>query len=731
MTHLRIVLVVIFIYFYQQGFSQVINIESDLIHTKGLYFEGVNYNPDNPSGAVPSVTNFAYRFGKRIAPHGTSSIDVVGDYIYVAWYKGGMENRYVMLSRRLISGGNWVSMQIPHQHIGFRGDTYIGDSHNYVAVKISPIDNTIHMVYDLHSYEQDQYGLGDDYFNYSISISGGAIVADANWNNTYLFRNQANNDFKRNYLNTTENYEDGTYPEFVRLASGALFYNMRYGGSGNGDHTYSIYDSNGWSTQTNFNKGKQTDNDDKYSLYGGFKFLNGQLRAGFSIRYKNRLNFTPAYKSNSGLYYAHANLDTNSYNWYDHQEYTPLDTNNKVTLPIQNISNLDFVAASDYMQHNDNITTNPVWTVSKNDAIHFMTTINRDDAQGANTKIYGHYYKTKNSSTVTKILDSGLGYDGDLVSYKGNIYMVGLNNNRIKISRTADDQSNWSTVYDESIDTSNKTYRHGNVHIKDDKIYYFLMEVGSGDAQPIYLSVFDIVDDITIEAEDYDDNGYSDFDSGNNGGVYRTDDVDIDSFTTASNGYAITDFKGNDWMEYTFYVDEGGDYKVYLTASNTQKTGSLTSFTLDGNTIANFPVQITGDWNVFKENEIPQEINLTTGTHTCRIKQSSSLSSKPDKIRFEYQGATTSSSKKGFSKQQTKEVNKLNIYPNPAKNSITIDGAELHATYQISNANGKLLQKGTIEEESQLIDTSHLASGIYFLRIGTTHKMIVKKIILL
>ena len=338
---------------------------------------------------------------------------------------------------------------------------------------------------------------------------------------------------------------------------------------------------------------------------------------------------------------------------------------------------------------------------------------------------------TKNSSTVTKINDTGLGYYGDLVTYKGNIYMVGLNNNRIKISRTADDESNWTTVYDESTDNSNRTYRHGRVLLKDDKIYLFLMDVGTGNAQPLYLSVFDIVDDIDIEAEDYDDNGFSDFDAGNNGGVYRTDDVDIDTFTNASNGYAITDFKGNDWMEYTFDVEEAGDYKVFLTASNKQKANSLTEFTLDGTVIDDFTVQITGDWNVFEENELPQEVSLTVGTHTYRIKQSSSLSSRPDKITFEYQGATTTSSKIGFSKQQTDSTTVLAIYPNPVQDAITIEGAALNASYQISNANGKVVQTGTIQKESQRIDTSHLPRGIYFVQIAATDKTIVKKIILL
>ena len=725
MKQFYIPIFLITLFFNLCAYAQVTLVERDYLTDSGLYFEGPKYDPDNPSGDPPSEGNTAYRFGKKISPHGPSPMDVAGDYIYFAWYKGGMDKRNVMLSRRLISGGQWVHLTLPHQHIGHRGNPFIGDSHNYISIKICPIDNTIHMIYDMHSYEADDYG-EDDYFNYSVSIPGGAIADDSNWTTSHLFENQEGGRTKRNYLKEGLKYEDGTYPELARTDSGELIYNMRYGGSGNGDHSHSIYDGTVWSDQTTFNNGRQPVSDDRYSIYGSFKYLHGKMRAGFAIRYANRASFPTTYKHNSGLYYTHADYKNNQFDWYTHEQYdfaneTPL------VLPIQNISETEFLNDSEFMLDDDELSGHPAWTVTENDAIHFTTTIRRKDAEGVKNNFYGHYYKTKNATTVTNVLDSGLGFGGIMIPYGNYVYLIGLNNNRIKIARTLDNESNWTTVYDDAIEIGSKSYRHGNVYIHKNKIYYCVMRVGSGTAQAIHLTIFDLVEDIIVEAEDYNEGGFSDFDPGNNGGAYRNDDVDIAEKPNASNGHAVIDFKGNDWMEYTFDIAIPGVYEVYLHAANLKKDLATTEFTLDGTVIDNFNVVISGDWNEFSYSELPQTVGLTAGQHTFKLRQRSSLSSIPDKIRFVYQHHDDNLRVDDI--DDTSAVIKL--YPNPAKNSITIDGAEINATYEISNANGKLVQRGTIQKTVHLIDTNTVSSGIYFVRIHTHNQIIVKKIIIL
>ena len=848
--------------------AQVTLVERDFVTDSALFFDGPKYNPDNPEGDAPSEGNTAYRYGPEITPDGPNSIDVIGDYIYLAWYKGGMDERNVMLSRRLVSGGDWVHLTLPHKHIGFRGDPFIGDSHNYIAVQICPIDNTIHMVYDLHSYNALENG-EDDYFNYSVSIAGGAIVEDSNWTTNYLFENQEGGSYKRNYLKEGLNYEDGTYPEFSRTDSGELIYNMRYKGSGNGDHVYSIYDGSEWSGQTTFNNGIDPPSLNKYSMYGGFKYLHGKYRNGFSVRYKDRSDFEPTYQNNSGLYYAHANFNNNQFNWYTHEQYD-FSNETPLTLPIQEISDIEFLEASEFMQENDNMFTRPAWTVTENEAIHFLTGIKTSTSDWA----YGHYFKTENSDTVTKFNDTGLDYFGDLFSYGNYVYMVALDeDNRIEILRTLDNESVWTVVYNDANDDETERYTSARIFVHENKIYVYAMLKGDGDAKSTSLLVFDFKEDIVVEAEDYD--YFSDTDVGNNGESYRNDNVDIQELSNASNGHVITDFRGDEWLEYTITVETPGIYEVYLHGSNRRKDVSQTEFVLDDTKIGDFNVSVTGDFEKFTYNKLPQTLELNEGQHTFKLTQKTSLSSRPDKIRFVYQqpiplvgfdieaedydnfydtdpgnsigdydrdddvdiealsnasnghvisefkgnewleytitvetpgiyevylrasrlennasnttftldgdvigdfNLSITGEKNLFTDNKLSQTLELNagehtfrltqnnslssrldkirfvyqesdntlavnneedslptikIYPTQAKNAITIAGAETNASYEIFHANGKIVLKGIIRKSVQLVDTSELSSGLYFVRILRNNKIVIKKIIII
>ena len=68
----------------------------------------------------------------------------------------------------------------------------------------------------------------------------------------------------------------------------------------------------------------------------------------------------------------------------------------------------------------------------------------------------------------------------------------------------------------------------------------------------------------TIEAEDFDPEGYSDTTTGNEGDSYRTDvDVDIKELGA---GYAIGWMRAGEWLEYTISVPSAGDYNVVVRA---------------------------------------------------------------------------------------------------------------------------------------------------------------------
>ena len=71
------------------------------------------------------------------------------------------------------------------------------------------------------------------------------------------------------------------------------------------------------------------------------------------------------------------------------------------------------------------------------------------------------------------------------------------------------------------------------------------------------------------------------------------------------------------------------------------------------------------------------------------------------------------------------EISNLLIYPNPAKNTLTIDGNYTSAT--IYNVFGKVV---LITDYQKTIDVSTLSNGIYSININTAHASTIKKIII-
>ncbi|MDU0352577.1 BNR-4 repeat-containing protein [Paraglaciecola aquimarina] len=142
----------------------------------GLHFDGqdVGFNvPDN------GTDKYDYHFGRNISAHG-DAVKTYKHYVFMTWYRGGKDDRHVMLSRYNTATGKVKHIEFPHQHTGFRGDWWIGESHNTIGLAVSPQNGTIHIVYDMHAYDNNKYDgkFKDDYFRYSYSVAGAAEVSD-------------------------------------------------------------------------------------------------------------------------------------------------------------------------------------------------------------------------------------------------------------------------------------------------------------------------------------------------------------------------------------------------------------------------------------------------------------------------------------------------------------------------------------------------------------------------
>jgi len=445
------------------------------ISDSGLFFDG-----DSQRRPVDSLVNrsdgkYDYYFGNRITPHG-DCIKRYGDYLFVTWYKGGKENRQVMLTRYNMVTNTRVTIEFPHRHTGYQNLYFIGESHNTIAVGICPRDETIHLLYDMHSYSANRPedgSLANDYFRYSLSTKNAATLPDHEFTLDKFYP-------KRLYLKEGENYARLTYPAFFEDTGGNLFVKMREGGHTNGKFHLAKYDGNQWSAWADFNvlnAGNYPEMEHNWGLYGDYQYLNGKFHMGFAIRNSQENKFV----NNNGFHYAWSIDPVSNPEWFN-------VNNEPLAIPLVDPAPTFISEPGDLVpsagSRSVRISSSPSWTVTERGDIHFVM----NDVRGAErTKVNVHTYRKageKDFATTTEFPG------GSLHAIGNNIYIIGLNNQgRPYIKMAEGGTNNWVDLYEA---TSGKSFRFGNVLIHEARVYFYLMEKGTGSAQPIYVQVYDL-----------------------------------------------------------------------------------------------------------------------------------------------------------------------------------------------------------------------------------------------
>ena len=490
------------------SFSQVTFEKEVKITDLGLHFDG------NKVGATASNSGdnaaYDYFFGRNISAHG-DCIKTYGEYVFMTWYRGDKSDRHVMLTRYNTTTGVGVDIEFPHRHTGYQNKYWIGESHNTIAVAISPLDGTIHLLYDMHAYSNSRPSdgsLSDDYFRYSYSVKNAASLSDENFTLDKFVKNSTNG-YKHLSLNSGRSgypdeeyskYSALTYPQFFTNDLGDIFMYMREGGNNNGAYKFSKYDANTstWSDFTHFNvlnAKNQSGIDYNWGLYGNMKYVNGKIRIGFQRRSANN---SDKYLYQNGVYYAYSDNQSGLDDWKDHSG-TPF------SLPLYDADRIKVMEPGDYVQTTQEdkvyIVGNFDWTVTQNGDVHIISKV--QDRENNVTK-YLHTYKP---SGATNFITSEDFAGGTSIYTAGNdVFIIGLKNDRIFVQKTVGGTNNFETVYQA---TSGRTFDHGRVHIANGKLYYYLMEKKSGSSQPLYLQIIDLdivpvdplgADNFTIQA---------------------------------------------------------------------------------------------------------------------------------------------------------------------------------------------------------------------------------------
>jgi len=451
----------------------------------GLHFNGSKVG--NSSADNGSTTTYDYVFGRNISAHG-DCIKTYGDYVFMTWYRGGKTDRHVMLTRYNTVTGSMATIEFPHTHNGFQNRWWLGESHNTIAIGISPINGTIHLLYDMHAYSASRpsdRSLANDYFRYSYSLANVASLPDSEFT---LDKFVQNNSGGYKHLRLTGNIAQNefialTYPNFFLNDAGDLFMWMREGGNNNGMYKFSRYDAATatWSNFIDFNALNARSRPDitfNWGLYGDIKYVNGKMRIGFQRRSQNN---NDKYQFQNGVYYAYSDDQSGATEWKNHR-------GQDFSTPLYDADFIKVMEPGDFVETTQ---TNQVyivqgfdWTVTENDDVHIISRV-RDDQFGVTKNL--HTYKP---AGATEFITSEDFSGASSIYTSGNdVFIIGLSGGRVFVEKTEGGTNNFTRVYQ---GTSGRTFDHGRVYVDNGKLYYYLMENASGSAQPLYLQIIDL-----------------------------------------------------------------------------------------------------------------------------------------------------------------------------------------------------------------------------------------------
>lgn len=451
-----------------------------------MYFNGnkvaLTTTTNNPNG-------YDYVYGRTLTPHG-DCVKVFDKYVFMTWYRGGKEDRHVMLSRYNTETGVLKTIEFPHRHTGYNGRWWIGETHNTIAIGICPKDGTIHMLYDQHrNADIQEFVANNDVLRYSYSEAGAATVPD-NQFTIERFVNSSTQNYKHQSFPgitgaTNQRISDMlTYPAFFVNDQGDLFVKNRFGFAANGKFVFLRYDGTKWNGFYDFNRTEAQNHGSEYSwgLYGDIKFVNGKIRIGFQRRSGNR---NDKYIYQNGMYYAYSDNPDGTSLWKDHLG-VPFN------IPLGDADRIKIYEPGDLVTTTQKdqvyIVNGFDWTVTENEDVHFIGKVR--DTQN-NKTVNHHTYKPAGATEFITSTD----FSGAETIYASgnNIYMIGLNGGgRPFVQKALGGTNQFTKVYEQ---TSGKKFEKGELFIHEGKVYYYLLEdntANNSDSRTTYLQIINL-----------------------------------------------------------------------------------------------------------------------------------------------------------------------------------------------------------------------------------------------
>ena len=222
----------------------------------------------------------------------------------------------------------------------------------------------------------------------------------------------------------------------------------------------------------------------------------------------------------------------------------------------------------------------------------------------------------------------------------------------------------------------------------------------------------------TLEAENFNINGYYDPNPSATGNTYRPDQY-IDIATKSSVTY-LTNTTDKEWVEYSVHVAQTDTFDITTHIASPVSNSSITIF-VDDSLCTTIKVPNFSSYNTF--NTILQSAILDSGIHIVRL-----LFNKGgfylDKLVF-------SIHVNGI--QDLDNVSKnISVFPNPANNQLTINSNQvLIQEIYINDIQGRVVyQNKESFNRSRTVDVSDLQNGIYFIQCKTVEGIVNKKLVI-
>ncbi|CAE6355498.1 unnamed protein product [Rhizoctonia solani] len=198
-----------------------------------------------------------------------SGVVTYNGYQYAGWYTS---TRYAILARRQLPSGSWSTLQLPHQ-------LSVNDSHNVIAIGISPSDGRIHIAMDTHStvlyYVKSVANLAGSPGSFAWTVSQFGAVQ------TTLDGASVTNQF--------------TYPQFLITPDNRLQLFYRSAVSGNGVAQVAEYNGASWT-----NLGGFTSATGSYTYNGATSTARNLYINGVTYSSTGRLHTSGTWRENNG-----------------------------------------------------------------------------------------------------------------------------------------------------------------------------------------------------------------------------------------------------------------------------------------------------------------------------------------------------------------------------------------------------------------------------------------------